>query len=183
MDANLHHDLVTGKAVTAILHMLNATPVHWHGKRQLTFETATFGSEFVSAGTAVDQIIDICLTLMYLGVPINARATCSETTRQWSPMPPSLFPPSPKDPMLLPITEFKKQLQEAISNFIGGMANPTLQTSLANTGDLQMSHLFYSPFFSGEEIVLTLPPNQRGVTGFQLNILKSEGSLFDSVPS
>ena len=28
VDANLHHDLVTGKAVTAILHMLNATPVH-----------------------------------------------------------------------------------------------------------------------------------------------------------
>ena len=28
VDANLHHDLITGKAVTAILHMLNAAPVH-----------------------------------------------------------------------------------------------------------------------------------------------------------
>ena len=31
-------------------------------------ETATFGSDFVAARTAVDQIIDHCLTLMYLCV-------------------------------------------------------------------------------------------------------------------
>ena len=73
VDANLHHDLMTAKAVTAILHVLNATQVHWHCKRQLTLEPATFGSEFVAARTAVDLIIDICLTLMYLGVPINPK--------------------------------------------------------------------------------------------------------------
>ena len=28
-DANLHHDQVTGKAVTACLHIVNATPSHW----------------------------------------------------------------------------------------------------------------------------------------------------------
>ena len=33
VDANLHHDQVTGKAVTACLHMVNATPSHWHTKR------------------------------------------------------------------------------------------------------------------------------------------------------
>ena len=59
MDANLHHDFVTGKAVTATLHMLNATPVHWHCKRQLTMETATIGSELVAARNAVDQVIDL----------------------------------------------------------------------------------------------------------------------------
>ena len=67
--------------------MLNATPVHWHCKRHSTVETATFGSEFVAARTPVNQIIDICLTLMYLGVPISPRVTCLETTRQWSQMP------------------------------------------------------------------------------------------------
>ena len=40
-------------------------------KRQLTVTTVTFGSEFVAARTAINQIIDIHLTLMYLGVPIN----------------------------------------------------------------------------------------------------------------
>ena len=43
VDANLHHDLVPGKAVTVILHMFNGTPVHGHHKRQLTVETATLG--------------------------------------------------------------------------------------------------------------------------------------------
>ena len=49
VDAILHHDQVTGQAVTACLHVANATPSHWHTKRQATVETATFGSEFLAA--------------------------------------------------------------------------------------------------------------------------------------
>ena len=74
VDANLHHDQVTGKAVTAYLHMVNATPSHWHTKRQATVETATFGSEFVAARIATDQIIDLRYTLMYLGVPVRSKS-------------------------------------------------------------------------------------------------------------
>ena len=74
VDANLHHDLATGKAVTAVLHFLNQTPIDAHTKRQSTVETATYGSEFVAARTAVDQIIDIRTTLRYLGVPIGDRS-------------------------------------------------------------------------------------------------------------
>ena len=59
VDANLHHDLATGKAVTAALHFLNQAPIDAYTKRQSTVETATYGSEFVAARTAVDQIIDI----------------------------------------------------------------------------------------------------------------------------
>ena len=60
---NLHHDLATGKAVTAALHFLNQTTIDAYTKRQSTVETATYGSEFVAARTAVDQIIDIRTTL------------------------------------------------------------------------------------------------------------------------
>ena len=42
VDANLHHDQVTGRAGTAYLHLANATPSHWHAKRLATVETATF---------------------------------------------------------------------------------------------------------------------------------------------
>ena len=63
VDANLHHDLATGKAVTAALHFLNQTPIDAYTKRQSTVETATYGSEFVAARTVVDQIIDIRTTL------------------------------------------------------------------------------------------------------------------------
>ena len=57
VDANLCHDQVTGIVVTACLHLVNATPSHWHTKRQATVETATFGSEFVAARIATDQIL------------------------------------------------------------------------------------------------------------------------------
>ena len=33
VDANLHHDLATGKAVTAVLHFLNKTPIDANSKR------------------------------------------------------------------------------------------------------------------------------------------------------
>ena len=74
VDANLHHDLATGKAVTAVLHFLNQTPIDAYTKRLSKVETATYGSEFVAARTAVDQIIDIRTTLQYLGVPIRDKS-------------------------------------------------------------------------------------------------------------
>ena len=74
VDANLHHDQVTGKAVTACPHIVNATPSHWYTKRQATVETATYGSEFVAARIATDQIIDLRYTLMYLGVPVRSKS-------------------------------------------------------------------------------------------------------------
>ena len=72
LDANLHHDQVTGRAVTACFHLVNATPSQWHTKRQATVETTTFGSELVAARNAIDQIIDLRYTLIYLGVPIRS---------------------------------------------------------------------------------------------------------------
>ena len=74
VDANLHHDLAAGKSVTAALHSLHQTPIDAYTKRQSTVEPATYGSEFVAARTAVDQIIDIRTTLRYLGVPIRDKS-------------------------------------------------------------------------------------------------------------
>ena len=73
-DANLYHDLTTGRAVTGILHLLNGTPIDWFSKRQDTVETATYGAEFVAARIATEQIIDLRTTLRYLGVPIHGQA-------------------------------------------------------------------------------------------------------------
>ena len=49
-------------------------PSHWHTKKQSTVETATFGSEFMGARIATDQIIDLRYTLMYLGVPVRSNS-------------------------------------------------------------------------------------------------------------
>ena len=42
-DANLYHDMATGRAVTGVLHYLNKTPIDWFSKKQGTVETATYG--------------------------------------------------------------------------------------------------------------------------------------------
>jgi hypothetical protein len=59
-----------GRSVTGILHLVNGTPFDWYSKKQNTVETATYGSEFVAARTAAEQIIANHATLRYLGVPI-----------------------------------------------------------------------------------------------------------------
>jgi Reverse transcriptase (RNA-dependent DNA polymerase) len=71
VDANLYHDILTGRSVTGILHFCNQTLVDWYSKRQACVQTATFGSEFVAARIATDQIMDFRNTLRYLGVPIR----------------------------------------------------------------------------------------------------------------
>jgi len=43
------------------------TPVNWYSKLQTTVETATFGSKYVAARNATEQIHDLRLTLRYLG--------------------------------------------------------------------------------------------------------------------
>ena len=73
VDANLFHDILTGRSVTGILHLFNKTPMDWYSKKQSTVETATYGSEFVAAKTCTEQIIEIRNTLRYLGVPIRSK--------------------------------------------------------------------------------------------------------------
>jgi len=66
VDANLMHDLATGRSVTGILHMCNQTPIDWYSKKQATVETATYNFEFVAARTCVEQIVELCTVLHYL---------------------------------------------------------------------------------------------------------------------
>ena len=70
-DANLYHDLATGRAVSGVLHFINQTPIEWFSKKQATVETSTYGSEFAAARVAIQQIAGLRTTLRYLGVPLN----------------------------------------------------------------------------------------------------------------
>ena len=53
-----------------MLHFINTTPTDWYLKSQATVETVTYGSEFVSARTVTEQIMDLRNMLIYLGVPL-----------------------------------------------------------------------------------------------------------------
>ena len=70
VDANLFHDILTGRPLTCILHLINKTPIDWFSMKQATVETATYGSKFVAARTCIEQIIEMRMTLRYSGVPV-----------------------------------------------------------------------------------------------------------------
>ena len=94
VDANLYHDWSTGRAVTGVLHFVNQTPFEWFTKKQATVETATYGSEFVAAKIAVEQIMASRVTLRYLGVPVHGAtymfgdngSVCTNATLPHSPL-------------------------------------------------------------------------------------------------
>jgi hypothetical protein len=74
-DANLMHDLTTGRSCTGILHLVNQTYVEWFSKRQKTVaETATYGSEFIAARIATEQMMNLRYTLRMMGVPLDGKA-------------------------------------------------------------------------------------------------------------
>ena len=162
VDANLHHDLATGKAVTAALHFLNQTPIYAYTKRQSTVETATYGSEFVAARTAVDQIIDIRTTLRYLGAPIRNKSYMLGDNR--SVVTSSTIPNSTISKRHHLAIESGKQLQLNTSHSIGKMAKATLLISSANIGSLQQCGPCSRLSCSGGA---RLPPSLRGVTEFR----------------
>jgi hypothetical protein len=71
VDANLYHDMISGKSVTGILHLANKTLIDQFSKLQSTAETATFGSECSAAKTCTEQVIDLRNTFRYLGVTVE----------------------------------------------------------------------------------------------------------------
>ena len=73
-DANLYHDITTGRAVMGVLHLIGSMPIDQFSKCQDTIEMVTYRSGFFAAHIATEHIIDLCNTLRYLGVPIMGRA-------------------------------------------------------------------------------------------------------------
>ena len=69
-DANLMHNVLSGKSVTSVFHMANNTPIMWYSKKQATSETATYGAEFLAARTCMEQVVDLRNSFRYLGVPV-----------------------------------------------------------------------------------------------------------------
>ena len=69
LDANHLQCLANGASLMACLHFWNQTPTDWYSKKQATVEMATYGSEFVAAKMATEQIMDMRYTLRYLGSP------------------------------------------------------------------------------------------------------------------
>ena len=70
-DSNMCHNIVTDTSFTGFLRFLNKTLADCHSKKQATFETATCCYERSSSRTYVEQILDLRITLTFLGAPIQ----------------------------------------------------------------------------------------------------------------
>jgi hypothetical protein len=70
-DANLYHELVTGRAMSGIIQFVNQTPIISICKKQKTLETATYGFELMVARQSAQQIIDLHYTLRMMGIPLD----------------------------------------------------------------------------------------------------------------
>jgi hypothetical protein len=66
-----HHAMIMGRSVTGILHLVKQSPFDWFSKKQSTVETATYGSEFVAAHTATEQIMANRAAFRYISVSIE----------------------------------------------------------------------------------------------------------------
>jgi hypothetical protein len=74
VDANLIHDVTTGRSVTGIHHLASKTLIEWYSKKQATVETAIDGLDFVAAQICIEEVINAQNTLRYLGVPIRDKS-------------------------------------------------------------------------------------------------------------
>ena len=83
VDANLHHDQVTGRVVTACSHVVNATPSHWHTKRQATVETATFALSLWQQELLQIKSLTSGTHSCILEFQSDLKATCLVTTNLW----------------------------------------------------------------------------------------------------
>jgi hypothetical protein len=74
-DANIHHDIVTGRDISGIIHPVNQMSIESYCKKQKTAETATYGSEFmVARHAACEQSMDLGYTLRMMGILIDGPA-------------------------------------------------------------------------------------------------------------
>ncbi len=68
VDANLFHDILTGRSVTGILHLINKTPIDWFSKKQANVETDTYGSECDAGMHGNEQIKEHRHTYIYISI-------------------------------------------------------------------------------------------------------------------
>jgi hypothetical protein len=73
-DASRMHCLATGRLMSIIIHLVNQTPVQWVCRKQNVVETATYGSELMSARQATEQVMDLRYTLRMMGISLDGLA-------------------------------------------------------------------------------------------------------------
>jgi hypothetical protein len=130
---------------------MHKMPIDWYSKKHSTVETATYSSKFIAAWTCIDQVINVQLTLCYLGVPIHKFSYISlVTTKLLSRVQPSHMPNFTSDAMHSPSTGYRKHLHLSISSWCTCPVQIILLTFWASIGHIKLSTQFWNQYsFSG----------------------------------
>ena len=79
LDSDHAHDHLTRGSVTGLLVLLEQTPVYFMSKPQGEIATSTYGAEFCSMRTAVNEVQSIRYMLLCLGVKVkHATLICGD---------------------------------------------------------------------------------------------------------
>ena len=129
VDANLHHDQVTGKVVTACLYL--AMPLLLIGipKGNLQLKLQLLGLNSWQPGLPQTRSLTSGTLSYILEFQSDPKATSSVTTNLWLTVQVSPPLPCPRNQLWHPIIESEKPLLLDIFYSTGKMENPTLQTS------------------------------------------------------
>ena len=76
VDANLHHDLATGKAVTAALHFLNQAPIDAYTKENLQLKLQPMDLNLLLQGQQLTRSLTFAQPCNILEFPSETRVTC-----------------------------------------------------------------------------------------------------------
>ena len=64
-------ELTTRQSRTGFIIFLNSAPIYWFSKRQKSFETSSFGSEFIAMKQYCEYVRGLCYKLLMMGIPID----------------------------------------------------------------------------------------------------------------
>ncbi len=74
VDADRAGDLITRWSRTGFIVILSNAPIYWSSKKQNSFETSTFGSEFVAMKQATEYVRGLRYKLRMMGIKVEEPA-------------------------------------------------------------------------------------------------------------
>ena len=74
-DSNHGHDKVTGRSISGLISFVGRTPATWYSKRQPATKVSTYGAEFISLKSTIEEAVLTQHYLQSMGVKVTKPVT------------------------------------------------------------------------------------------------------------
>ena len=91
VDSNRAGDSVNHRSRTGFIVFLNSPLIFVYSKKQGSYETSSFGSEFIAMKSFCDYLRSLCYKLRMLGIPVYLQLMCLGTINLFYPIHQSLI--------------------------------------------------------------------------------------------